>query len=75
MQTRTVFPFVELLSGGAEVEAREHEDIVDAIRAGDVAHVQAVIKEHIGSTADRLEAIWRTPARAESDTAQEGGDE
>jgi DNA-binding GntR family transcriptional regulator len=75
VQTRTVFPFVELLSGGAQVEAREHEDIVTAIRTGDVDHVQAVIREHIGSTADQLEAIWRTPSRAASDAAQQGADE
>ncbi len=59
VQTRAVFPFIDLLSGGREVQADQHEDLVATIRSGDVVATRALIKEHIGDTADLLEDLWR----------------
>jgi DNA-binding GntR family transcriptional regulator len=66
VQTRAVLPFIDLLSGGREVEALEHEAIVATIRSGDVGATQTLLKEHIGSTAEQLEALWKPTSRSPS---------
>jgi DNA-binding GntR family transcriptional regulator len=60
VQTRAVLPFIDLLSGGREIEADEHDAIVAAVQSGDVDATNALIKEHIGTTATQLEALWRS---------------
>jgi DNA-binding GntR family transcriptional regulator len=70
VQTRAVLPFIDLLSGGREIEAVQHEAVVDAILSGDAAATKALIKAHIGDTADLLEELWS--ARGESPPGSDG---
>lgn len=65
----TVEPYVSVeidLTGNAEAAAREHREMLEALRAGDAAGLAELSRQHVESTARRLLKGLRSKAAAEN---------